>query len=126
MKKRKNALKSGETLVEVMASIVIFLLVVAMLQGAVSFCTSAQAKSREIRTNTNAIIESLWSNQGILNPGTTTEKLEFHAEGSDIKAFEVDFTRDKLKVPYKDTQGNAEDVEFDLYGFAAPIGGGAP
>ena len=55
---KKNRYNCGETLVEVMVSIVIFLLLIAVLQGSVSFCTKAQNKSRDIRNNTESAIEA--------------------------------------------------------------------
>lgn len=55
---KKNRHNCGETLVEVMVSIVIFLLLIAVLQGSVSFCTKAQNKSRDIRNNTESAIEA--------------------------------------------------------------------
>ena len=41
--------RTGESLVEVMVSAVIFLMMMAILQGSISFCTIAQQKCQQIR-----------------------------------------------------------------------------
>ncbi len=49
MKTHKIHSGSGESLAEVMVSAVIFFIMMAVLQGAISFSTNAQHKSEEIR-----------------------------------------------------------------------------
>lgn len=55
MKKLRAKGSSGETLVEIMVSGLLFLLLMAVMQGAISFCSSAQQKSGQLR-KTNAEI----------------------------------------------------------------------
>ena len=55
MKKLKIHKNSGETLVEIMVSAMLFLMMMAIIQGAISFCTNAQHKSREIRESNGEI-----------------------------------------------------------------------
>lgn len=45
----KNWKKSGETIVEVLACAVIFLMLMAVLEAAVMFATKAQAKSKSLQ-----------------------------------------------------------------------------
>ena len=52
---RRMSFDSGESLVEVMVSAVIFLMMMAVLEGSISFCTNAQHKSEQVR-ETNAEI----------------------------------------------------------------------
>ncbi len=47
--KKKNHFNSGETLVEAMVGIFIFLIILAGLQSAISFCTNAQRGSPETK-----------------------------------------------------------------------------
>ena len=60
MGKLLERLKSqrGETLVELMVSIVIFLLLLGTLAGAISFATAAQQKAQSLRANAAAFQQS--------------------------------------------------------------------
>lgn len=51
--------RSGDTLVEVMASIFIFLLMMGILQGAVSYSSAAMRKNQEIRQENAEILKKL-------------------------------------------------------------------
>ena len=64
--------KSGETLIEVMASMFIFLLMIGVLQGAISYSNSALTKNKEIRANNAAILQELQSTEGTTTGGGTT------------------------------------------------------
>ena len=61
MGKLLERLKSqrGETLVELMVSIVIFLLLLGTLAGAISFATAAQQKAQSLRDNAAAFQQSV-------------------------------------------------------------------
>ena len=59
MTERRKRLRSGESLVEALVGIFIFLMILAILQGAVSFCTNAQRKSEEIRERNAVICQNL-------------------------------------------------------------------
>ena len=65
---------SGESLVEVTVSAVIFLMMMAVLQGSISFCTNAQHKSEEIRQENAEICRNLQSASYI--PGAENMKTE--------------------------------------------------
>ena len=51
--------RSGDTLVEVMASIFIFLLMMGILQGAVSYSSASMRKNQEIRQENAEILKKL-------------------------------------------------------------------
>lgn len=61
--------RSGDTLVEVMASIFIFLLMMGILQGAVSYSSASMRKNQEIRQENAEILKEL--STAPLSPGTT-------------------------------------------------------
>ena len=49
-KHKKTRANSGETLVEVTASIFIFLIMLGIIQGAISYSQASLAKNKEIRS----------------------------------------------------------------------------
>ena len=53
----KTKANAGETLVEVMASVVIFLMMVGILQSAILYSRAALEKSRQMREDNEAICE---------------------------------------------------------------------
>ena len=55
--------KAGETLVEVMASMFIFLIMFGVLEGAISYSNSALKKNKEIRADNAAVLEGLQSSE---------------------------------------------------------------
>ena len=58
-KTEKTKANAGETLVEVMASVVIFLMMMGILQGAVLYSRAALEKSRQMRADNEAVCEQL-------------------------------------------------------------------
>lgn len=122
---KKNRHNCGETLVEVMVSIVIFLMLIAMLQGAVLFCTNAQDKSREIRNNTESAIEAyLKAESDGTAPDETQEALFSFKTSENNAAFSVTTGLCKRTVTYIDSDGNEKSVTFYSYQNAA--GGESP
>ncbi len=85
MKKLKIYKNSGETLVEIMVSAMLFLMMMAIIQGAISFCTNAQHKSREIRESNGEICNKV--RQGTaglsLEDNGGNKSLEFKAISAD-------------------------------------------
>lgn len=82
MNRKKGRSASGETLVEVMVSAVIFLLMVALLSGAVSFCTNAQQKSALLRKRNAAVCAALRADAGA-GSGSGDATLAFYAVSAD-------------------------------------------
>lgn len=122
---KKNRYNSGETLVEVMVSIVIFLLLIAVLQGSVSFCTKAQNKSRDIRNNTEKAIEAyLKAESEGTAPDEVGEALFSFKTADNNAAFSVTTGLCKRTVTYNDSDGNEKSVTF--YSYQKAAGGGPP
>ena len=121
----KNRHNCGETLVEVMVSIVIFLLLIAVLQGSVSFCTKAQNKSRDIRNNTESAIEAYLNAE---SEGTAPDEVgeaSFSFKTSENNAaFSVTTGLCKRIVTYTDLDGNEKSVTF--YSYQKAAGGESP
>lgn len=115
---RKIKEKSGETLVEVMVSMVIFLLMLSMMQGAILFSNASLKKSKEIREDNTKIM------QGLLNATEETVKpatLKFQAVSADgqtlgNQVFDVPVSLNQKRVNYQDASGKESSVVFYLYG----------
>ena len=61
IKLHKIRKKSGETLVEVIASLFIFLILFGILQGAISYSHASMEKNKQIRAENAEIIQNLAS-----------------------------------------------------------------
>ncbi len=116
--------KAGESLVEVMIAAVIFLMMTAVLQGAITFCSKAQQKSQRIRERNAAICQDLKATPEIFNG---TAAFSFQAASPDglqtgtTTLFQVDVQLLKKEVPYTGEDGSARKADFYLFG-----GGGGP
>ena len=125
MKKLIKYRKSGETLVEVMVCAVLFLMMAAVMQGAISFSTNAQHKSEQIRENNAKICRSLRTT-GTTENGTKTytfkaTSMDGSVEGEEVFTIEVPLGK---KEAYQDGQGNNQTVYFYLYGPVTVTAGG--
>ena len=106
--------RSGDTLVEVMASIFIFLLMMGILQGAVSYSNASMRKNQEIRQENAEILKEL-----------STAPAEPRDDGKDqpvdlaFRAVNADFTQmgsaTGFTVKVELYQKKAKDVSFLLY-----------
>ena len=56
---KKSRANVGETLVEVVASIFIFLILMGILQGAITYSSNSLKKNKEIRSDNAKIMEAL-------------------------------------------------------------------
>lgn len=125
---RKVKSNAGETLVESLVSLFIFLMMVAILQGAISFSTNAQHKSEQIRADNAKICQGL---QGVAAAGTDTKTLEFKsapADGSEpdpsaSTLFKVEVGLREKTVTYTDEAGDSRTCTFYVF---SGTGGGAP
>lgn len=111
--------KSGETLIEVMASMFIFLLMIGVLQGAISYSNSALTKNKEIRANNAAILQELQSSEETVTGSQKT--IRFRAADSDLTqignvVFSVDATLDSKQITYTDAEKRQQNTTFYLYG----------
>lgn len=117
-KLRRIAWNSGETLVEVVASIFLFLIMMGVLTGAVSYSSSALEKNKEIRRRNNEILSQLADTEAAV---TQTADIQFIATNSamDTKGnpvFRVPVNLAVKTVTYKETEkSDAEEVIFRLY-----------
>lgn len=112
---------AGETLVEVLVSIFLFLMMMGILQGAVSYSNAALKKNKEIRKENAQIIENLKTASESTSSYTTEEKtLNFSAVSSDFttlgnQVFQVPVKLKKVTVPYDCANGIEETTQFSLY-----------
>lgn len=119
MKSLRKYRSSGETLVEVMVCVVLFLMLAAVMQAAVSFSTNALRKSAQIREE-NAGICARLREPGTVAKGSLTPYGFQASSGS--TAFTIRAYPATRSVSYQDSQGNTRTVEFYLY----EAGGGTP
>lgn len=116
---KKTKANSGETLVEVVASIFIFMIMIGVLQSAISYSSNALKKNKEIRANNEAVLKSL-QNAGNSNV-TDNKNLEFNAANSamtvkgDTVVFSVETNLLKQTLNYKDAQGQNKHYAFYTY-----------
>ena len=119
MKRRHRNQKSGESMVEVMVSAALFLLMAAIMQGAISFCTNAQKESMRLRERNEQIAEDL---QTAAYTGGERTDLSFHAVSADqtVHGSELLFTikveKGKKEVSYPDASGTDQTAVFYLFG----------
>ena len=104
--------RSGDTLVEVMASIFIFLLMMGILQGAVSYSSASMRKNQEIRQENAEILKELSTAQAALRDDGQPGDLAFRAGNADFTQMgsATGFT-----VEVELYQKKAKDVSFLLY-----------
>lgn len=118
-KSKKTRANAGETLVEVMVSIFLFLLMMGILQGAVSYSHASLEKNKEIRANNAEIIQSLSSTTGE-QVEKSGKSIQFAAVTSDMKTkgnnvFVVKANLVSKTIRYTDADGNTEQTTFYLY-----------
>lgn len=113
---KKNGKNTGETMVEVVASIFIFLILMGIMQGAISYSTASLEKNKEIRANTASVLNQL--TQTAVSD-QKEQNISFYAVGSDgrigNKVFDVQTKLGKKKVVYTDTKGQQQETTFYLY-----------
>lgn len=113
---KKSGKNAGETMVEVVASIFIFLILMGIMQGAISYSTASLEKNKEIRANTASVLSQL--TQTAVSD-QKEQKISFYAVGSDgrigNKVFDVQTKLGKKKVVYTDTKGLQQETTFYLY-----------
>ena len=124
MKKLRAKGSSGETLVEIMVSGLLFLLLMAVMQGAISFCSSAQQKSGQLRKTNAEICNTLRRSEN--TPGTVNGSAEmaFRAVAADGTVGNQVFT---IPVELEERSVTADGKTAVFYSFApGSTGGGGP
>lgn len=113
---KKSGKNAGETMVEVVASIFIFLILMGIMQGAISYSTASLEKNKEIRANTASVLNQL--TQTAVSD-QKEQNISFYAVGSDGRignnVFDVQTKLGKKKVVYMDTKGQQQETTFYLY-----------
>lgn len=117
---------SGETLVEVLAAAAVFLLMMGIMQGAISFCTNAQHKAEAMQDNHAKILKALRT-----TTVTTDREAEysFKAISSDGSSqsgtlFQVNVGLGQKEVTYQDEAGADQTVIFQIFAPVSGAGGG--
>ena len=118
--------KAGETLVEVVASIFIFLIMIGILQGAISYSSASMKKNKEIRKENVEILQNLQTAETTVG---NSQSLQFVAVNSGMTTkgnpvFQIEVNLCSKLVNYQDTEGYVQSTTFYLYG--APQGGDTP
>lgn len=116
---KKSKANAGETLVEVVASIFIFLILMGILQGAITYSSNSLKKNKEIRSDNAKIIEALQNTEAASVKSNTS--IDFNATNSDMSVkgnhvFSVATDLDKKVVNYTGSDGKKQTITFYLYG----------
>ena len=126
MGKLLERLKSqrGETLVELMVSIVIFLLLLGTMAGAISFASSAQQKAQALRDNAAALQQSVRHT----SPSGTETRRDLHFYVTNYKQTQLG-AAPVCTIPVNQqtiaAEGTSGTTDFAVFGAArTPADGG--
>lgn len=116
---KKSRANAGETLVEVVASIFIFLILMGILQGAITYSSNSLKKNKEIRSDNAKIMEALQNTE--VTSVERNKSIDFNATNSDMSikgnhVFSVATDLNKKIVTYTDSKGEEQTITFYLYG----------
>lgn len=116
---KKTKANAGETLVEVLASMFLFMIMIGILQGAISYCNASLTKNKELRANNAVILQALQSQENVQEGAN--RKITFQATNSEFSAlgsmvFSVDTRLDKKIISYQDEENQEQRITFCLYG----------
>lgn len=79
---KKSRANAGETLVEVVASIFIFLILMGILQGAITYSSNSLKKNKEIRSDNAKIMEALQNTE--VTSVEHNKSIDFNATNSSL------------------------------------------
>ena len=101
-----------------MVSMMLFLMILAMLQKAIDFNTSAQKKCEDIRTNNANIVMKLREGATVTHGASQTYQFSssLAGEGDTTVLFKVPITYDTKKITYQTVDGADQTVEFAVFG----------
>lgn len=124
---KKTKANAGETLVEVVASVFIFLLMMGILQGTISYSSAAMEKNKEIRQENEQIISGLQSagtqSAGRQTIGFSAVNTDMTVMGNEVFRISTDYV--EKTVTYTDADGNQKTTTFYMYQpVQAEAGGG--
>ena len=117
-KHKKTRANAGETLVEVTASIFLFLIMMGILQGAIAYSNAALAKNKQIRSDNVAILAKL---QNTTSVEGEVRNLQFVAVNSDLTVkgnavFQVPTILGNKTLTYTSADGQTKNTVFYIYG----------
>ena len=110
----------GETLVEVVASIFIFLILMGILQGAITYSSNSLKKNeKKFEVTMQKIMEALQNTE--VTSVEHNKSIDFNATNSDMSikgnhVFSVATDLNKKIVTYTDSKGEEQTITFYLYG----------
>lgn len=116
---KKTKANAGETLVEVVASIFIFLILMGVLEGAIAYSSNSLKENKKIRSDNAKIIEALQNTEAVENDGSTDISFIAYDANTLTKGNEVFSVPTELKkkdVTYTDSDGTGKNITFYLYG----------
>lgn len=119
---KKNRWNRGETLVEVMAAMVIFLLLMGILQGSVKYSRAALEKSRRLREQNEEICERVRDAIQENNGAQTTMNFQAVSADGEVtgnQVFSVPVIPEKKQAEYTDQGNGKQTMVFYVYGAAA-------
>ena len=119
---KKNRWNRGETLVEVMAAMVIFLLLMGILQGSVKYSRAALEKSRLLREQSEEICESVRNAIQENNGAQTTMTFQAVSADGEVtgnQVFSVPVIPEKKQAEYTDQGHETRTMVFYVYGAVA-------
>lgn len=116
---KKTRANAGETLVEVVASIFIFLILMGILQGAISYSSNALKENKKIRKDNANVIEALQNTQ--VTSVKEGESITFVAANTNMtvlgsQVFSTSTDLMKKVVDYQGSDGKGKQITFYLYG----------
>ena len=116
---KKTRANAGETLVEVVASIFIFLILMGILQGAISYSSNALKENKKIRKDNAKVIEALQSAD--VTSVKEGENITFVAANTNMtvlgsQVFSTSTDLMKKVVNYQGSDGKGKQITFYLYG----------
>lgn len=107
--------RRGDTIVEVAASFVILLLVIAMFTAAVQFSNRLSLKADRIRADAAAAAAALRDDTPDDTAANGTVTYNISLKGSGVKLFSVDAQLEADTVTYTGSDGNEKTVTFYRY-----------
>lgn len=116
---KKTRANAGETLVEVVASIFIFLILMGILQGAISYSSNALKENKKIRKDNAKVIEAL--QRADVTSVKEGENITFVAANTNMtvlgsQVFSTSTDLMKKVVDYQGSDGKGKQITFYLYG----------
>lgn len=116
---KKTRANAGETLVEVVASIFIFLILMGILQGAISYSSNALKENKKIRKDNAKVIEAL--QRADVTSVKEGENITFVAANTNMtvlgsQVFSTSTDLMKKVVDYQGSGGKGKQITFYLYG----------